>query len=139
MMFCSATVTLPWRADVSGFSVPATTATPLPVPLAPDTIDSHEAFARAVHAQLAAVVTVTLTLPPVAPIVVDDGAIWNVQAGEGFVGEPSQAVIDARTAAATKSPPEFHRADLTCFTYPLLASTVSNSFAVDTGADTGAP
>lgn len=70
-MFCCATVTLPFRDDASGFAAPVMTATPLPVPLAPDAIESQDELDCAVHAQFAAVVTVTFTVaPPAAMLVV---------------------------------------------------------------------
>jgi hypothetical protein len=45
------------------------------VPLAPETIVSQGVLACAVHAQLAVVVTVTLTFAPVALTVVVEGLI----------------------------------------------------------------
>ena len=52
---------------------------PLPVPVAPEVMDSHGALLLAVHAQPAAPVTVTLPVPPCAGTLADVGSIANVQ------------------------------------------------------------
>jgi hypothetical protein len=55
----SAMVSVPERDEGSVFAVTANWTVPLPVPEAPDEIDSHDTFAVAVHAQPESVVTST--------------------------------------------------------------------------------
>jgi len=79
---CPAMVSVPPRGAPLLFSVPLNVTDPLPIPVAPDVIVSHDgALLAAVHGQPAAAVTVTgLPGPPAAgraPLV---GAIAYVQA-----------------------------------------------------------
>jgi hypothetical protein len=64
---CPATVSVPVRSVVETFAPTETSTLPLPVPVAPATTVIHSRSDVAVHAQLAAVVTVIEAEPPAAP------------------------------------------------------------------------
>ena len=68
-----AMVALPVRADVPVFAATLIETAPPPVPLAPVVTVSQAVVLVAVHAQVAAVVTLTVAVWPVATAVLDDG------------------------------------------------------------------
>ena len=70
---------MPVRAVVTVFAATESATVPLPLPLAPLVIVSHEALLVAVHAQPARVVTATLFASPAATALVDPGLMENVQ------------------------------------------------------------
>lgn len=59
-----------------------TLTVPLPLPLAPEVMESQEVWLSAVHAHPAPAVTFTLALPPADPIESVSGATANVQPGD---------------------------------------------------------
>jgi hypothetical protein len=70
-----AMVAVPVRAVVTVFAATESATVPLPLPLAPLEIVSHDALLVAVHAQPARLVTDTLAAWPAATTLVDVGVI----------------------------------------------------------------
>ncbi|HKB13058.1 MAG TPA: hypothetical protein VKD69_20480 [Vicinamibacterales bacterium] len=106
-----AIVAVPERAAPL-FAAAATVTLPLPAPLAPAVMFNHDAFAVAVHAHVVAdAVTVTVALPPSAPIAALGGAIEKLHGGGG-----AAACVIVTERPATVSVPERSAA--------LLAATV---------------
>src|SRR5688572_2840635 len=78
---CPATVSVPLRDGPPALAAAAYVALPFPLPVAPAVIDSHGAFAAAVHAQsVAPAVTTTFPEPPVGPTVPDVGVAARLHA-----------------------------------------------------------
>jgi hypothetical protein len=82
---CPAMVAVPVRAVVEVLAATVIATVPLPLPLAPLVIVSHEALLVAVHAQPVRLVTATLAAWPAASALVDPGLIAYVQAAAAWV------------------------------------------------------
>ncbi len=75
-----ATVTEPVRLEVVVLSATAKTTEPLPVPLAPEDIVTHDTLLVAVQLHPEVVVTVAVCEPLVAPCAIDVGVTVKSQA-----------------------------------------------------------
>jgi hypothetical protein len=97
---CPAIVTVPVRCEVLVFAATATFAVPLPFPLAPLLMVSHDALLAAIQAQVLPVVTLTLVVSPAAGELRVVGVIENAQ-GAAWVTEkvcPAIVIVPVRCA-----------------------------------------
>jgi hypothetical protein len=72
---CPAIVTVPVRDDVTAFAKTLIATVPFPLPVEPDVTLIQAALVRAVQLHPVAAVTVTLSGPPLDPIVAEVGLI----------------------------------------------------------------
>jgi len=97
VIVCPAMVSVPVRDEVPVLSVNAKATVPLPVPLAPDVMETHERVSVVVQLQPAAVVTLTLPVPAAAAGVSKVGAAVKVHGG----GAPACVTVTVWPATVT--------------------------------------
>ena len=99
-----AMVAVPVRADVPVLAATFTETGPPPVPLAPLVMVSQAVLLVAVQAQVAAVVTLTVAVPPVATAVLDDGLMEYAHATPACVRVTG---LSPTMIVAVRAGPEF--------------------------------
>lgn len=75
LKLCPAIVSVVMRGELPGFGATDRTTVPLPVPLAPLDMVTHEGGEETVHAQPKFVCTVTVWFPPEEPMEADRGVM----------------------------------------------------------------